>query len=217
MGTREILIKPRQIDITATTLVAKLPTIAIDALGTDSAKAMANEIFTYSDGSAYIARSSPEKIFNGTTDVDANLVPVKTPTSLLPRFTNNTTALDTGADIFLHTDDVRATPDKSIKHKAISLLGLKSWIVAAVSGDVANVGKVLVKSGDTLGFLKDKLVPASDRDATTNIVIEFQEIGASAPYKLKAVATPVYNSDQMAIKTTGNYEMYIKAINGGTI
>ena len=215
MGAREILIKPRQIDITATTLPAKLSGIAIAE--NDATKASASEIFTYSDGSAYIARTAPEKIWNGTTDVDSNLVPIKTPINLLPRFTNNTTALDTGADILIHTEDVRVTPDKTIKHKAISLLGLKSWIVAAVSGDVANVGKVLVKSGDTLGYLQDKLVAASDRDATTNIVIEFAEIGSSAPYKLKAIATPIYNSDQMAIKTSGNYEMYIKAINGGTI
>ena len=213
MADRIVLLQPRAIDLGALTLVNKLKTIAIGA-AIDTATA--GELFVHDKGHAFVAKSEGFSVAGtGTATDKINVVPIMTPTDILPRFALPGT-LGTGSEILIHTTDVRTTPDTNGKHKQFSLSDVKSWIAASIQGDLDNVGRTKIDNADTTyGFLGTKILGTS---RTTGRATELNiELSPSGNKTMTLSAKPYFNSSQITMDTTSTPVYNIIAINGGSI
>ena len=210
---REILLQPRQISI-STTLLAKVQTIAIGTADTDAKQ---DEMFLHKSGHAFVADATGTKLVGtGTGTVDSKLVPIVTPIDILPRFAVPGTLGD-GSEILVNTADIRTTVDANGKFKQLSLLQLKNWINASISGDLGNIGLIKIDALDTTyGFIKDKLLGSAV--ATGNPVSITLTPTAVGNKTITITGGIVFKSTQITSVGTDALARYeIIAINGGTI
>ena len=218
MAERTILIQPRSIDVpNGTTLLSKLKTVGIGASKSD---AQAGELFVENTGYAFIARETSFKIAGSGTNTDeTHLVPIMTPTDILPKFAAPA-SLGTGNNILFHTVDTRnssesnltdKTPDSNGKFKQFSILQLKEWINASIAGDLTKIGLIKVNNSDaTPDYLSAKLKTQGSSFISLNATTT---VGTDPTMTITASAS--VSSEHFAISATN--ELIIATISGGTI
>lgn len=204
MGAREILIKPRQLDLGAGTLAAKLITVAINAAETGAAS---DELFQ-SGHHLFVGNSVGETILDSGTEKSSQLVSIKTPVALLPRFANleAVKTANTASELLLHTENSLGTGST---HKAISLITLRGFVLDGSS--VGDIGKVKVSVGDSADFLSTKFTNVMSGTIPENpISIAWTNTTS------KVTATPSLSFDSASMACTTGV-LKITTINGGTI
>ena len=216
MADRDVLIKPRKVSLTTSTMANLLTKVkSITNVGSTAAGVAQDEIFAVPiDGSAGLFIGDAGGKVQGTTETDnvsTALTPVTTQTGLLPRDLLNAPD-DTNADDFLiHMYDANTTPTVTgNRHRAFSLLKLKDYIGGTA---FTAIGKVKVDSNDGAGWLEQKFVPA-DPLSFISISVVKDKMTASLDNFLKISATPNLSSQ---FTVTAGKQLTITTISGGSI
>lgn len=215
-GTRIVLIQPRKL-VVDTTLGSKLA--SLDNTDITADRITDGELITSPLGHAFVVKAGATgtTIWDGTGNVNTNLIPVVTPTEILAKFTSvfnltNITESEAG-NILFHTTDVNSTVEVT-KHKQISLLDIKTWI--AVANNTADIGKIKFNDTDAKGYFQDKVL-GTVKTTSNPVAVTFTKDETSAgDWKYKVSATVDFDPGQVIVDTT-NLRYRIFALNGGTI
>lgn len=215
-GTRNVLIQPRKL-VVDTTLGAKLA--SLDNSDVIADRITDGELVTSPLGHAFVVKggATGTTIWDGTANVNTNLIPVVTPTEILAKFTGafdtaNVTEVE-AANILFHTTDINTTPDVT-KHKQISLFDIKTWV--AVANNTADIGKIKFNNTDAKGYFQDKVLGTAKTVSNPVAVTLTKDETTASDWKYKVSATVDFDTEQVKIDTT-NLRYKIYAINGGTI
>ena len=215
-GTRNVLIQPRKL-VVDTTLGAKLA--SLDNTDVTADRITDGELVTSPLGHAFVVKggTTGTTIWDGTANVNTNLIPVVTPTEILAKFTGafdtaNVTEIE-AANILFHTTDINTTPDVT-KHKQISLLDIKTWV--AVANNTADIGKIKFSDTDKKGYFQDKVLGTAKTTSNPVAVTLTKDETTASDWKYKVSATVDFDTEQVKIDTT-NQRYQIYALNGGTI
>ena len=212
MADRDVLIKPRKVSVTPSTMANLLTKVKSITDISDAVGGVAqDEIFAVPiDGSAGLFIGDAGGKVQGATATDNTetaLTPVVTQTGLLPRDLLNSPTDANAGNFMVHMYDANGTVATS-RHRAFSLLKLKTYIGGEAA---ASSGKVKVDSADGADWLETKLVPGApsfigisiDKDSTT-----------PAAKTLKISATPNLSSQ---FTVTAGKQLTITTISGGSI
>lgn len=214
MADRDVLIKPRKVSLTPSTMANLLTKVkSIVEISNAVGGVAQDEIFAVPiDGSAGLFIGDAGGKVQGATatdNVSTAFTPVVTQTGLLPRDLLNAPE-DTDADDFIvHMYDANATVTSS-RHRAFSLLKLKTYIGGEAA---ASSGKVKVDSNDGAGWLEQKLVPANPL-SFISISVDKDKLTASVDNFLKISATPNLSSQFLVNEVR---QLTISSISGGSI
>ena len=215
MADRDVLIKPRKVEVSPVTMANLLTKVKSFKTISDAVSGVSqDEIFAVPiDGTAGLFIGDVSGKVQGTATTDSTstvLTPVATQTGLLPRDLLNAPS-DANADNFIvHMYDGNGTPTVTgTRHRAFSLLKLKDYIGGAAA---AAVGKVKVDSADGAGWLEQKFVPA-DPVSFISISVAKDKV-ASLDNFLKILATPNLSSQFLV---NGSKQLNITSISGGSI
>ena len=209
---RDVLIKPRKVSLTTSTMANLLTKVKSITDISDAVGGVAqDEIFAVPiDGAAGLFIGDAGGKVQGATATDnasTAFTPVVTQTGLLPRDLLNAPTDANAGNFMVHMYDANATVTSS-RHRAFSLLKLKTYIGGEAA---ASSGKVKVDSADGADWLENKLVP----DAPSFIGISIDKDSTTPAAKtLKISATPNLSSQFLV---TGAKQLTIQAISGGSI
>jgi len=214
MADRDVLIKPRKVSLTTSTMANLLTKVkSITDVGSTADGVAQDEIFAVPiDGSAGLFIGDTGGKVQGTTETDNTstaFTPVVTQTGLLPRDLLNSPTDANAGNFIVHMYDANATVTSS-RHRAFSLLKLKTYIGGEAA---ASSGKVKVDSQDGAGWLEQKLVP-NDPLSFISISVVKDKMTASLDNSLKISATPNLSSQFLV---TDAKQLTIQAISGGSI
>ena len=215
MADRDVLIKPRKVEVSPVTMANLLTKVKSFTTISDAVSGVSqDEIFAVPiDGTAGLFIGDVSGKVQGATTTDSTptaLTPVATQTGLLPRDLLNALS-DANADNFIvHMYDENGTPTVTgTRHRAFSLLKLKDYIGGAA---VAAIGKVKVDNSDGAGWLEHKLLPA---DPVSFISISIAKDSTLVAAKiLKISATPNLSSQFIVNEVQ---QLTISSISGGSI
>ena len=209
---REVLIKPRKVEITPSTMTSLLTKArglkAIAASGnTGVAK---DELFAVTlEGTAGLfigdAGGKIQDVVE-TDTVSTVLTPVATQIGLLPVDVLDENTYSKANDLMVHMYDANETVTQT-RHRAVSLLSLADYIGGAA---IDSIGKVKVSETDGADWLTEKL----DTESLSCITLTKSVIGLATNQTIKFKATPILSS-QFEVKASR--ELTIISINGGTI
>lgn len=213
-GARNVLIQPRKL-VVDTTLGAKLASLDTDDI--TALRITDGELVTSPLGHGFVVSTAATKIWNGTTNVNTNLIPLVTPTDVLAKFTSQFTVDDIteieASKILFHTTDVNSTVEVT-KHKQMSLADIKSWTAAA--NNTADIGKIKFNDTDAKGYFQDKVLGTVKTVSNPVAVTLTKDETSVGDWKYKVSATIAFDTDQVKIDTA-NQRYQISVINGGTI
>ena len=213
-GTRNVLIQPRKL-VVDTTLGAKLASLDTDDI--TALRITDGELVTSPLGHGFVVSTAATKIWDGTTNVNTNLIPLVTPTDVLAKFTSTFNLTDIteaeAGNILFHTTDINSTVEVT-KHKQMSLANIKSWI--AVANNTADIGKIKFNDTDAKGYFQDKVLGTVKTVSNPVAVTLTKDETIVGDWKYKVSATVAFDTDQVKIDTT-NQRYQISVINGGTI
>lgn len=215
MADRDVLIKPRKVDLASATmanLLTKVKTITTIS-GTASGVAQ-DEIFAVPvDGTAGLFIGDMSGKVQGATETDSvstAFTPVVTQTGLLPRDLLNSPTDANAGNFIVHMYDQNTTPTVTgTRHRAFSLLKLKDYIGGAA---VAAIGKVKVDDTDGADWLENKLENAGTPNSFISLNIE--KVGAAPSLTMQFNATPNLSSQFLV---NGSKQLTIISISGGSI
>ena len=215
MADRDVLIKPRKVEVSPVTMANLLTKVKSFTTISDAVSGVSqDEIFAVPiDGTAGLFIGDVSGKVQGATTTDSTptaLTPVATQTGLLPRDLLSALS-DANADNFIvHMYDENGTPTVTgTRHRAFSLLKLKDYIGGAA---VAAIGKVKVDNSDGAGWLEHKLLPA---DPVSFISISIAKDSTLVAAKiLKISATPNLSSQFIVNEVQ---QLTISSISGGSI
>ena len=216
MADRDVLIKPRKVEVTPSTTIANLLTKikAITTLSGTVSGAAQDEIFALPiDGTAGLFIGDMSGKVQGATETDnasTAMTPVTTQTGLLPRDLLNAPSDVNAGNFMVHMYDGNTTPTvANNRHRAFSLLKLKDYIGGAA---VASIGKVKVDATDGADWLEEKIENAGVPNSFISLNIE--KIGVAPTKTIQFNATPNL-SNQFFV--TGARQLTILSISGGSI
>ena len=213
-GARNVLIQPRKL-VVDTTLGAKLASLDTDDI--TALRITDGELVTSPLGHGFVVSTAATKIWDGTTNVNTNLIPLVTPTDVLAKFTSTFNLTDIteaeAGNILFHTTDINSTVEVT-KHKQMSLANIKSWI--AVANNTADIGKIKFSDPDTKGYFQNKVL-GTVKTVSNPVAVSIVEDTTDPSNTLyKISSTIAFDTAQVIIDTT-NQRYQISIINGGTI
>ena len=214
MADRDVLIKPRKVSLTSSTMANLLTKVkSITSVGSTVDGVAQDEIFAVPiDGSAGLFIGDAGGKVQGATETDNTstaFTPVVTQTGLLPRDLLNAPTDANAGNFMVHMYDQNTTPTVTgTRHRAFSLLKLKEYIGGTAA---ASVGKVKVDSDDGSDWLETKLKP--EAPSFVGISIN-KDSTAPAAKTLKISAVPNLSSQ---FTVTSGKQLTITTINGGSI
>ena len=213
MADRDVLIKPRKVSLTTSTMANLLTKVkSITDVGSTADGVAQDEIFAVPiDGSAGLFIGDTGGKVQGTTETDNTstaFTPVVTQTGLLPRDLLNSPTDANAGNFIVHMYDANATVTSS-RHRAFSLLKLKTYIGGEAA---ASSGKVKVDSNDGADWLENKIENAGTPNSFINLNIE--KVGGTSSRTMQFNATPNLSSQFLV---TGAKQLTIQAISGGSI
>ena len=215
MADRDVLIKPRKVEITPSTMTSLLTKVRDIKTISDAVSGVSqDEIFAVPiDGTAglFIGDASGKVKGVATTDSTSTvLTPVATQTGLLPRDLLDAPNDADAGNFLVHMYDENGTPTvEGVRHRAFSLLKLKQYIGGAAE---LSVGKVKVDSADGAGWLEQKFVPA-DPVSFISISVAKDKVSSLNNF-LKILATPNLSSQFLVNEVR---QLTIFSISGGSI
>ena len=215
MADRDVLIKPRKVEITPSTMTSLLTKVRDIKTISDAVSGVSqDEIFAVPiDGTAglFIGDASGKVKGIATTDSTSTvLTPVATQTGLLPRDLLDAPNDADAGNFLVHMYDENGTPTAGgVRHRAFSLLKLKQYIGGAAE---LSVGKVKVDSADGAGWLEQKFVPA-DPVSFISISVAKDKVSSLNNF-LKILATPNLSSQFLVNEVR---QLTIFSISGGSI
>ena len=215
MADRDVLIKPRKVSLTSSTMANLLTKVkSITSVGSTVDGVAQDEIFAVPiDGSAGLFIGDAGGKVQGATETDNTstaFTPVVTQTGLLPRDLLNAPTDANAGNFMVHMYDQNTTPTVTgTRHRAFSLLKLKDYIGGAA---VASIGKVKVDSTDGADWLENKLENAGTPNSF--ITLNIEKVGGTSSRTIQFNATPNLSSQFFV---TGARQLTIQAISGGSI
>ena len=215
MADRDVLIKPRKVDLASATmanLLTKVKTITTIS-GTVGGVAQ-DEIFAVPiDGTAGLFIGDMSGKVQGATETDSTstaFTPVTTQTGLLPRDLLASPSDANAGNFIIHMYDQNATPTVTgTRHRSFSLLKLKDYIGGAA---VAAIGKVKVDSTDGADWLENKIENAGTPNSF--ITLDIAKVGTAPSITMQFNATPNLSSQFFV---NGSKQLTILSISGGSI
>ena len=209
---REVLIKPRKVEITPSTMTSLLTKVrGINTIASNGNTGVAqDELFAVTlEGTAGLfigdAGGKLQDVVE-TDTVSTVLTPVATQVGLLPVDVLDESTDSKANDLMVHMYDANDTVSQT-RHRAVSLLSLADYIGGAA---IDSIGKVKVSETDGADWLTEKLDTAS----TSFITLTKSVIGLSTNQTIQFSATPILSSQFLV---TAGKQLTIISINGGTI
>ena len=210
---REVLIKPRKVEITPSTMTSLLTKVrGIKTIAASGNTGVAqDELFAVTlEGTAGLfigdVGGKMQDVVETDTAVSTALTPVATQIGLLPVDVLDSSTDSKANDLMVHMYDANNTVSQT-RHRAISLLSLADYIGGAA---MASIGKVAISNTDGANWLTEKLDTAS----TSFITLTKSVIGLATNQTIQFSATPILSSQ---FKVTAGKQLTIDTINGGTI
>ena len=210
---REVLIKPRKVEITPSTMTSLLTKVrGINTIAATGNTGVAqNELFAVTlEGTAGLFIGDASGKIQGVTETDTVstvLTPVATQVGLLPVDVLDETTESKANDLMVHMYDANDTISQT-RHRAVSLLSLRDYIGGAA---IDSIGMVKVDEDDGANWLETKFEP----DSPSFIGISIDKNNITAAIKtLKISATPNVSSQ---FTVTAGKQLTITTINGGSI
>ena len=209
---REVLIKPRKVEITPSTMTSLLTKVrGINTIASNGNTGVAqDELFAVTlEGTAGLfigdAGGKMQDVVE-TDTVSTVLTPVATQVGLLPVDVLDESTDSKANDLMVHMYDANSTVTQT-RHRAISLLSLRDYIGGAA---IASIGKVAISETDGANWLTEKL----ETESLSCITLTKSVIGLATNQTIKFKATPILSSQ---LKVNASKELTIISINGGTI
>ena len=209
---REVLIKPRKVEITPSTMTSLLTKVrGINTIASNGNTGVAqDELFAVTlEGTAGLfigdAGGKMQDVVE-TDTVSTVLTPVATQVGLLPVDVLDENTYSKANDLMVHMYDANETVTQA-RHRAVSLLSLSEYIGGAA---VNSIGKVKISETDGANWLAEKL----ETESLSCITLTKSVIGLATNQTIKFKATPILSSQ---FQVNASKELTIISINGGTI
>ena len=209
---REVLIKPRKVEITPSTMTSLLTKVrGINTIASNGNTGVAqDELFAVTlEGTAGLfigdAGGKMQDVVE-TDTVSTVLTPVATQVGLLPVDVLDESTDSKANDLMVHMYDANGTVTQT-RHRAISLLSLRDYIGGAA---IASIGKVAISETDGANWLTEKL----ETESLSCITLTKSVIGLATNQTIKFKATPILSSQ---FEVNASRQLTIISINGGTI
>ena len=209
---REVLIKPRKVEITPSTMTSLLTKVrGINTIASNGNTGVAqDELFAVTlEGTAGLFIGDAGGKMQGAVETDTVstvLTPVATQVGLLPVDVLDENTYSKANDLMVHMYDANETVTQT-RHRAVSLLSLSDFIGGAA---MDSIGKVAISNTDGANWLTEKL----ETESLSCITLTKSVIGIATNQTIKFKATPILSS-QFAVNVSR--ELTIISINGGTI
>lgn len=209
---REVLIKPRKVEITPSTMTSLLTKVrGINTIASNGNTGVAqDELFAVTlEGTAGLfigdAGGKMQDVVE-TDTVSTVLTPVATQIGLLPVDVLDSSTDSKANDLMVHMYDANGTVAQT-RHRAISLLSLRDYIGGAA---MDAIGKVAISDTDGASWLTEKL----ETESLSFITLTKSVTGLPTNQTIKFKATPILSSQ---FEVNASKQLNIKSINGGTI
>ena len=182
---REVLIKPRKVEITPSTMTSLLTKVrGINTIASSGNTGVAqDELFAVTlEGTAGLFIGNAGGKMQDVVETDTTntvLTPVATQVGLLPVDVLDENTYSKANDLMVHMYDANDTVTET-RHRAVSLLSLADYIGGAA---IDSIGKVKVSETDGADWLTEKLDTAS----TSFITLSKSLINSFGVFLLKSI------------------------------